>query len=109
MIKFKDSKQLCFDDILMVPQHSDIESRKDVSLSMIIGNDIILGFPVIASPMDTVCELDMAVSIGKSGGLGIIHRFMAIEEQVKQVKSAATEHKVIVGAAVPWYILDTLL
>jgi IMP dehydrogenase len=100
MIKFKDSKQLCFDDILMVPQHSDIESRKDVSLSMIIGNDIILGFPVIASPMDTVCELDMAVAIGKSGGLGIIHRFMAIEEQVKQVKSAATEHKVIVGAAV---------
>ena len=70
MIKFKDSKQLCFDDILMVPQHSDIESRKDVSLSMIIGNDIILGFPVIASPMDTVCEKDMAIAIGT--GLGNI-------------------------------------
>jgi IMP dehydrogenase/GMP reductase len=98
MKKYNDTKQLCFDDILMIPQHSDVESRKDVKLSMKLGTDIVLGFPVIASPMDTVCEIDMAVAIAKSGGLGIIHRFMPIEEQIKQVKLASKT--VIVGAAV---------
>lgn len=98
MKKYKDTKQLCFDDILMIPQYSNIESRKDVKLSMKLGTDIVLGFPVIASPMDTVCEIDMAVAIAKSGGLGIIHRFMPIEEQIKQVKLASKTF--IVGAAV---------
>jgi len=98
MKKYSEEKQLCFDDILMVPQHSSIESRSDVSLSMIIGTDIVLAFPVIASPMDTVCELDMAIAIGKQGGLGIIHRFMPIEEQTRQVSIASKQ--VIVGAAV---------
>ena len=100
MKKYNDTKQLCFDDILMIPQHSNIESRKDVKLSMNLGTDIVLGFPVIASPMDTVCEVDMAVAIAKSGGLGIIHRFMPIEEQIKQVRLASLYHRVIVGAAV---------
>jgi IMP dehydrogenase/GMP reductase len=98
MKKYNDKKQLCFDDILMIPQYCDIESRKDVKLSMKLGTDIVLGFPVIASPMDTVCEIDMAVAIAKSGGLGIIHRFMPIEEQIKQVRLASKT--VIVGAAV---------
>ena len=100
MKKYNDTKQLCFDDILMIPQHSNIESRKDVKLSMNLGTDIVLGFPVIASPMDTVCEVDMAVAIAKSGGLGIIHRFMPIEEQIRQVRLASLYHRVIVGAAV---------
>lgn len=100
MKKYNEEKQLCFDDILMVPQHSDINSRSDVSLSMKLGTDIVLGFPVIASPMDTVCELDMAVAVGKHGGLGIIHRFMPIENQVAQVRTAAKSYQVIVGAAI---------
>ena len=100
MKKYNEQKQLCFDDILMVPQHSDINSRSDVSLSMALGTDIVLGFPVIASPMDTVCEANMAVAIGKSGGLGIIHRFMPIEEQVRQVNLVSNNHRVIVGAAI---------
>ena len=100
MEKYKEQKQLCFDDILMVPQYSDIESRKDVKLSMNIGSDLVLGFPVIASPMDTVCEIDMVVAMAKHGGLGIIHRFMPIEEQIRQVSLATTNHQVIVGAAV---------
>lgn len=98
MKKYNEQKQLCFEDILIVPQHSDINSRSDVRLSMRLGTDIVLGFPVIASPMDTVCELDMAIAIGKNGGLGIIHRFMPIEEQIKQVKLASSQ--VIVGAAI---------
>lgn len=100
MNKYSDTKQLCFDDILMVPQHSEINSRSDVDLSMKIGSDMVLGFPVIASPMDTVCELDMAVAIAKHGGLGIIHRFMPISEQVSQVLSAVHEYNVGVGVAI---------
>lgn len=100
MNKYSDTKQLCFDDILMVPQHSEINSRSDVDLSMKIGSDMVLGFPVIASPMDTVCELDMAVAIARHGGLGIIHRFMPISEQVSQVLSAVHEYNVGVGVAI---------
>lgn len=100
MYKYSEEKQLCFDDILMVPQHSEINSRSEVDLSMNIGSDLVLGFPVIASPMDTVCELDMAVAIAKHGGLGIIHRFMPISEQVSQVLSAVHEHNVGVGVAI---------
>jgi IMP dehydrogenase len=42
--------------------------------------------PLVASPMDTVCELDMAFKIFLMGGVGCIHRFMSIEEQAKQIK-----------------------
>ena len=60
-----------------------------------------LDLPVIASPMDTVCEKDMAIAIAESGGIGIIHRFMSVKNQIKMVEQVFS-HKNLglpVGAA----------
>ena len=77
---------ICFDDILMVPQYSEVVSRSSVDLKMPIGGHTWLDFPVIASPMDTVCEKEMAIAIAESGGIGIIHRFMSAKKQIKMVE-----------------------
>lgn len=84
---------LCFDDILLIPStNSDVTSRYNVNLSMKLGNFknpnaiLELELPVIASPMDTVCEWEMATALSKAGGLGIIHRFMSIESRVQHIE-----------------------
>lgn len=74
---------LTYDDVLLVPQYSDIESRKEVNIGNWLDEQRGLWFnlPLIASPMDTVCEDKMAITIGKMGGLGIVHRYNTIEKQ----------------------------
>jgi len=87
-----DKTALCFDDILLVPQTSDVESRHKVDLSMSIGygeREIVLGLPVIAAPMDTVCDFEMCMVMSKAGGLGILHRYMPHEALVNKTKSLA--------------------
>jgi len=77
---------LCFDDILLVPQNSTVESRHRVNLTMKIGygnRQIELDTPIIAAPMDTVCGADMCTALGVHGALGILHRYMNYEDQVK--------------------------
>ena len=80
---------LTYDDVLLVPQYSDIESRKEVSIGNWLDEERGLWFdlPLIASPMDTVCEDKMAIAIGKMGGLGIVHRYNTIEQQVKMASN----------------------
>lgn len=80
---------LCFDDILLVPQESDIKSRHSVDLSMSIGIDereIRLELPIIAAPMDTVCDVEMCIALSKQGGLGILHRYMPEELLINKTK-----------------------
>ena len=83
---------LCFDDILLIPHtNSEVTSRYNVDLIMKLGNytnpDAILELklPVIASPMDTVCEWEMANALSQVGGLGIIHRFMDVESRISHL------------------------
>lgn len=81
-------QSFCFDDVLMEPLYSNIKSRSDISLETNIGTNgrsLILKTPLISSPMDTVTETEMAIKMSLSGGLGIIHRFISIEEQVSQI------------------------
>lgn len=68
-------KFLTYNDVLLQPQYSRIESRKDPSTKTKIGS-IELDIPIIASPMDTVCEGEMSIALDKLGGLGIMHRFI---------------------------------
>ena len=89
-------RTLSFDDVLLIPQFSDIQSRtEEVDLSSSLGK-INLSLPIISSPMDTVTEREMAVAMSRQGGVGIIHRYNSIEEQVLQVQST----NVVVGAAI---------
>lgn len=76
---------LTYDDIQLIPQYSDIESRSQIDLSTYLTTNYKIRVPLIASPMDTVCDSEMAIEMGKLGGVGCIHRFMSIEEQAEQV------------------------
>jgi IMP dehydrogenase len=91
MREYSNKEHIGFDDILLVPQYSEIESRKDVSLKTDIGNGLILDMPMIAAPMDTVCEWEMVEAMDRAGGLGILHRYMTIEEQCSMVKMSRSQ------------------
>ncbi len=90
---------LSYDDVLLVPALSDINSRDDVDTKVRITPRLTLSIPIISSNMDTVTGVEMAVEIAKLGGLGILPRFDGVETQadkVAQVKKAGR----VVGAAV---------
>jgi len=91
MKQYSQTEHLSFDDILLVPQHSDIESRRDVSLATGLGNGLELSIPVIAAPMDTVCEWQMVEAMDRLGGMGILHRYMSIEQQVAMLKMSQAQ------------------
>ena len=92
-------KALAFDDVLLVPQFSEVETRKLVNLGNNICNNIRLSIPIISSPMDTVTEHDMCDVMDYFGGLGIIHRYASIYDQVGCAVKAKIK-SVNVGAAV---------
>ena len=71
-MKFRQT--YCFDDVLLVPTKSDIVSREEVDLSSNIG-DCKFDLPIISSPMDTVTEGEMMVTMARLGGLGVLHRY----------------------------------
>ena len=91
---------LCFDDVLLQPQFSDIISRKEINISTRLSNKIKLQIPVISSPMDTVTESAMAIAMHRAGGLGIIHRYNTIEEQSAMIHNAGMDGLCNVGAAI---------
>jgi IMP dehydrogenase len=82
------NEAICFDDILLAPQRSKIESRKEINISMYAGG-LRLDLPVIAAPMDTVCGDKMAMAMADRGGLGVIHRHQSIEDQVTMIKNVS--------------------
>ena len=87
---------LTFDDVLLVPQKSDIESRKDVNTSTMLSRNIRINIPIISSNMDTVTESAMAIAVAREGGLGIIHRFMSIEDQADEVKKVKRSEGILI-------------
>jgi IMP dehydrogenase len=81
----KIQEGLTYDDVLLIPQKSFIDHRGDVSTKTRLTRNISLNIPFISANMDTVTEADMAIALAIEGGIGIIHRFMTVEEQVSQV------------------------
>ncbi len=87
---------LTYQDVLLVPQYSDIRSRSEVDISNSLSDNIKLDAPIIASPMDTVSEDGMANAMSGAGGMAIVHRYNTIEEQSWIVSNSDG----LVGAAV---------
>ncbi len=87
---------LTFDDVLLVPKRSHIRSRANVNTSTVLVPGIRLAIPVISSNMDTVTESDMAIAMAHAGGVGIIHRFLPIEEQAEEVRKVKRSESFVV-------------
>ena len=86
---------LTFDDVLLVPQKSNVLPR-EVDLSVQLAKNIKLNIPMLSAAMDTVTDSRMAIAIAREGGLGIIHKNMSIEAQAAQVdKVKRSENGVI--------------
>ena len=77
-------KALTFDDVLLVPQASDVVP-KDVNLKTRLTRKISMNIPLLSAAMDTVTENEMAVSLARQGGIGIIHKNLSIDEQAIMV------------------------
>lgn len=89
---------LTFDDILLLPGYAGF-SRSDISLTTRLTKTISLDMPLVASPMDTVTESELAIALAKMGGIGIIHRNLSIADEVEEAKKVL-EQQLLVGAAV---------
>jgi IMP dehydrogenase len=95
-MKVRTDFGLTFDDVLLVPHRSSIQSRKDVSTDTWLVPGIRLSIPIISSNMDTVTETRMAIAMAQLGGIGILHRFMTIEQQTDCVLRVKRSESLIV-------------
>lgn len=93
---------LTFDDVLLIPKRSPIISRSQTELRTKLSKNLTLNTPLISANMDTITESNMAVSLAREGGIGIIHRFMTIEEQVDEVHRVKRSESVIIEQ--PYFI-----
>ncbi|MEM3670717.1 MAG: IMP dehydrogenase [Thermoprotei archaeon] len=77
---------LTYDDVLLMPRRSEIESRRQVSTSTLFSRRLKLKIPIVSANMDTVTESMMAISMARAGGIGVIHRFMDVSKQAAEVE-----------------------
>ncbi|MDO8584965.1 MAG: IMP dehydrogenase, partial [bacterium] len=96
---------LSYDDVLLVPHYSDIQTRKVIEITTNLSRNIKLNIPIVSANMDTVTEGRMATAMALEGGIGIIHRFMSIEEQAAEVKKVKRAENIFIND--PVTILQT--
>jgi len=93
---------LSYDDVLLVPQYSNIRSRAEIDLKSDLNKSLNIKLPIFSSPMDTISETEMAIALGAKGAAAIIHRYNTIEKQIGIVSQALekTNNNIVVGAAI---------
>jgi IMP dehydrogenase len=87
---------LTFDDVLLAPKRSPIISRSQTDLHTKLSRNIALNTPIISANMDTITESGMAIALAREGGIGIIHRFMTIEDQVDEILKVKRSESVMI-------------
>lgn len=95
-IRVRASTGLSFDDVLLVPRFSQVKSRADVRTDTVFARRLPLHIPIVSANMDTVTECDMAIAMARAGGIGIIHRFMSIEHQAREVRRVKRAEALVV-------------
>ena len=86
MVMNKLKECLSYDDVQIIPKYSETNHRKDCDTSTRFTKNTILTIPIVSSPMDTITEYKMAKEMLEWGGVGVIHRFMSIEDQADMMK-----------------------
>jgi IMP dehydrogenase len=87
---------LTFDDVLLVPKKAVVRSRREIDTKTRFSRSITLNIPVVSANMDTVTESAMAITVAREGGMGIIHRFLSIEEEVKEVEKVKRSESFVI-------------
>ena len=89
------SEGLTFDDVLVIPSYSEILPR-EVDIRTQFSRNIKMNIPIVSAAMDTVTEETLAIAIAREGGIGVIHKNMSIDEQVKQVRRVKRAENVMI-------------
>ena len=79
------SESLTYDDVLLVPDYSEIIPQ-EVNINSMFSRNISLNIPIVSAAMDTVTESRMAISIAQEGGIGVIHKNMSIKKQAEKIR-----------------------
>jgi len=87
---------LTYDDVLIVPRQSSFNSRSEANTKTRLTKKLNINIPIVSANMDTVTEAEMAITLARIGGIGILHRFMSIEENVEMVKKVKRAQNFIV-------------
>ncbi|HMB22424.1 MAG TPA: IMP dehydrogenase [Anaerolineales bacterium] len=95
-MKILPEMALTYDDVLLVPQYSNVDSRRALSTKSYLTRRIALQVPIVSANMDVVTESEMAITMAREGGIGIIHRFMTIAEQARQIERVKKAESFIV-------------
>ncbi len=99
---------LTYDDVLLVPQYSDVESRRKLSTRTQLTAKIEMQIPIVSANMDTVTENEMGIVMAREGGIGIIHRFLTIDDQVRQVGRIKKAESYVVDNPITLKASDTV-
>ncbi len=94
------SRAITFDDVLLIPSYNHHESRRIVDISVTDRQGLLtLALPVMSSNMDTITESNMANFMQSKGGIGVLHRFMSIAENINQFKQCHGNVFISVGCS----------
>lgn len=85
-----------YNDFLLVPQYTEITSRKECDVSSLFSRNVPLNIPIVSSPMDTVTETEMAIGMARNGGIGVLHRYQSISDQVNMLLKAKRAENFII-------------
>jgi IMP dehydrogenase len=87
---------LTYDDVLIAPRRSGVGSRADVDTRARLTRSLELAVPIVAANMETVTEARMAIAMARSGGFGVIHRFLTVAEQVAMVERVKRAENLVI-------------